>query len=199
MNQLDRIATEWLAARDVIAAALLEWGTTKAASVVRAEAIIARLAAHDPPILLEMDRPCAAGDKFDLRALADGAAAAWDDAPKSHQPILRDCSDALTEAADDIERLQEIVSSDCASQDCGHAAKWLAYRDPINPRSERYCLFCEVQRLHELETAAAEFGRMHLLVAGAMADWPANLADDCDDAYVRLKALCLAAAKARTP
>jgi len=55
VNQLDRINREWTAARDVIAECLREWGTTTAASVVRAEAIIARLASHKPPILLEME------------------------------------------------------------------------------------------------------------------------------------------------
>lgn len=52
--KLDRIAKEWLAARQITADALREWGTTPAAADVRAEAILARLAAHDPPILLEM-------------------------------------------------------------------------------------------------------------------------------------------------
>ena len=54
-RQLKRKAAVWRAARDVIAAALVEWGTTPAAADARAEAIIARLAAHDPPILLEME------------------------------------------------------------------------------------------------------------------------------------------------
>ena len=54
-RQLKRIATEWLAARDVISNALCEWGMAQAGEAERtAEAIIARLAAHDPPILLEM-------------------------------------------------------------------------------------------------------------------------------------------------
>ena len=55
MNQLDRIAKEWLAARDVIANALRDWGVPQADA--RAEAIIARLAAHKPPILLDMEEP----------------------------------------------------------------------------------------------------------------------------------------------
>lgn len=44
-----------------------------------------------------------------LRTVADGAADAWDTAPESHKPILRDCSDALMQAADEIERLRAIV------------------------------------------------------------------------------------------
>jgi hypothetical protein len=52
MNQLDRIHREWLAARAVIAEALREWGVWDSEN--RAEAIIARLTAHNPPILLEM-------------------------------------------------------------------------------------------------------------------------------------------------
>jgi hypothetical protein len=56
VNQLDRIAKEWLAAREVIAAALGQWyGGSPERLSARAEAIIARLAAHDPPILLEME------------------------------------------------------------------------------------------------------------------------------------------------
>ena len=55
MNQLDRIAKEWLAARQVIATALGEWyGGSPERLQAKADAIIARLAAHDPPILLEM-------------------------------------------------------------------------------------------------------------------------------------------------
>jgi hypothetical protein len=52
--QLNRIAAEWLAARRVIYGALVEWGASANEAEARAEAIIARLAAHDPPILLEM-------------------------------------------------------------------------------------------------------------------------------------------------
>lgn len=47
--------------------------------------------------------------KYDLRIVADGASDAWDTAPESHKPILRDCSDALTQAADNIELLQAII------------------------------------------------------------------------------------------
>ena len=43
--------------------------------------------------------------KYNLRTVADGASDAWDTAPESHKPILRDCADALTQAADEIERL----------------------------------------------------------------------------------------------
>lgn len=48
--------------------------------------------------------------KYDLRTVADGAADAWDTAPESHKKILRDCADALTQAADNIELLQAIVN-----------------------------------------------------------------------------------------
>jgi len=30
---------------------------------------------------------------------------------------------------------------------CGHSSHWQAYRNPVDPRSERHCLFCEVERL----------------------------------------------------
>jgi len=56
MNQLDIIAKEWIAARQVIATALGEWyGGSPDRLNQRAEAIIARLAAHKPPILLDME------------------------------------------------------------------------------------------------------------------------------------------------
>jgi hypothetical protein len=56
MTQLDRIAKEWRAAREVIASALGEWyGGSPDRLQQRAAAIIARLAAHNPPILLEME------------------------------------------------------------------------------------------------------------------------------------------------
>lgn len=46
---------------------------------------------------------------YDLRTLADGAAAAWQDAPEFLRPILRDCADALIEAADFIDQLKTWV------------------------------------------------------------------------------------------
>ena len=33
------------------------------------------------------------------------------------------------------------------TQPCGHDERWLAYRNPVDAESERYCLFCEVERL----------------------------------------------------
>jgi hypothetical protein len=30
---------------------------------------------------------------------------------------------------------------------CGHSSHWQAYRNPVDPRSGRHCLFCEVERL----------------------------------------------------
>ena len=45
-------------------------------------------------------------ERFDLRILAEGAAAAWEDAPNEFNPLLRDCSEAMIEAADEIERLR---------------------------------------------------------------------------------------------
>ena len=43
----------------------------------------------------------------DLRTLADGAAAAWADAPEEFRPLLRDCADALAAAAEEIDRLKK--------------------------------------------------------------------------------------------
>ena len=56
MNQLARIANEYDEAKHIIASALSEWGMVQhgAEAERTAAAIIARLAAHDPPILLEM-------------------------------------------------------------------------------------------------------------------------------------------------
>lgn len=58
MNQLDQISPAWLVSRNVIASALSEWGMVQAGaeSERTAEAIIARLASHKPPILLEAYR-----------------------------------------------------------------------------------------------------------------------------------------------
>lgn len=46
------------------------------------------------------------GTKYDLRTVADGASDAWDSAPESHRPILRDCANALCQAAEESEQLQ---------------------------------------------------------------------------------------------
>jgi hypothetical protein len=43
----------------------------------------------------------------------------------------------------EIERLR----AECQTQPCGHAARWLAYENPVDAGSERYCVFCEVARL----------------------------------------------------
>ena len=60
MNQLDRIAKEYLAAVGVVSAALKEFYRRDLFrpgmdADTMAEAILARLAAHKPPILLEME------------------------------------------------------------------------------------------------------------------------------------------------
>ena len=67
MNQLDMIAREYLEAQRVIETALREWGMSCPKS--RAQDIIARLAEHRPPILLDMQdepqpgEPDSAGDR----------------------------------------------------------------------------------------------------------------------------------------
>lgn len=62
-------------------------------------------------------------------------------------PILRSQHDAL----------QSELTEQCVTQPCGHAAKWLAYRDGTNIHSERYCTFCEIERLRgEIERLRAE-------------------------------------------
>jgi Zn finger protein HypA/HybF involved in hydrogenase expression len=56
MSQLDRITKESLAAREIIATAIGEWyGGSPKRLQARAEAIIARLSNHKPPILLEIE------------------------------------------------------------------------------------------------------------------------------------------------
>lgn len=61
------------------------------------------------------------------------------------------CSDKLRA---ENERLRAEVAADVAIQPCGHAAKWMAYRNPVDAKSERYCVFCEVERL---QTAIVTF------------------------------------------
>lgn len=46
-------------------------------------------------------------ERFDLRTVAEGAAAAWDDAPEFLKPILRDCSDALLQAAEETDAVPQ--------------------------------------------------------------------------------------------
>jgi hypothetical protein len=55
----------------------------------------------------------------------------------------------------------------------------------------------ELNRLHELEAAAAEFGHWDEVLAGPETLWPDNLMDLHTDAYFRLVNVCRAAAKAR--
>ena len=33
------------------------------------------------------------------------------------------------------------------TEKCGHDEQWLAFKNPVNAGSERYCLFCEIGRL----------------------------------------------------
>jgi len=56
-------------------------------------------------------------DRYDLRTVAEAASDAWDTTPESHKPILRDCSDALVQAADELDRLQAIESEYNACRD----------------------------------------------------------------------------------
>ncbi len=51
---MEAIAREWLISRNVIRQALMEMGQPLDIAERNAAAIIARLASHDPPILLEM-------------------------------------------------------------------------------------------------------------------------------------------------
>ncbi len=54
---LDQVAREWLAARDCIRDALFDADVCNKELAERiAEVVIARLASHDPPILLEMQK-----------------------------------------------------------------------------------------------------------------------------------------------
>ena len=56
-DQLQRVAEEWVTARDVIAEVLIQYAhVTEARGRRLAEAIIARLAANKPPILLEIEK-----------------------------------------------------------------------------------------------------------------------------------------------
>jgi hypothetical protein len=51
---LNAVTSEWLSARNVISDTLQRYGMPSAVAHARAASIIARLAKHDPPILLEM-------------------------------------------------------------------------------------------------------------------------------------------------
>jgi hypothetical protein len=53
-------------------------------------------------------------------------------------------------AETDCEDLQQQLAAECVTQPCGHAAKWLAYRNAVDVRSERYCVFCEIARLRKM-------------------------------------------------
>jgi hypothetical protein len=107
MTQLDRIAKEWLAARNVIATALGEWyGGSPQMTESRATAIIARLASHDPPILLSMD----------------------DGEPDQDGPVCHVCGER---SPDCIDRDGVPACPQCADQDytgpvCSHC------REPVN-------------------------------------------------------------------
>ncbi len=61
MMSMDAVAREWLAARKIIGNSAIEAGIKVADANRFAEAVIARLAHHDPPILLDMDVPCECG------------------------------------------------------------------------------------------------------------------------------------------
>ena len=36
------------------------------------------------------------------------------------------------------------------TQPCGHDEQWLAFRNPVDPNSDHYCLFCECERLQAI-------------------------------------------------
>lgn len=63
-----------------------------------------------------------------------GAANAWQRIPGKPQAVI----DAEVKAEH---------RRGCETMPCGHARHWLAYRNPVDPKSEQYCLFCEVERL----------------------------------------------------
>ena len=57
---------------------------------------------------------------------------------------MSDCREA--ELFAEIDRLQ----AECQTQPCGHAASWLAYKNPVDAGSEQYCVFCEMERLRAI-------------------------------------------------
>lgn len=65
----------------------------------------------------------------------------------------------LMEAKQEAAELRAELAAEAVSQPCGHAAKWLAYRNAVDLQSERYCLFCEIERLREQRDAARQAAR----------------------------------------
>ena len=47
--------------------------------------------------------------------------------------------------------------------DCGHDEKWMAYRNPVDASSERYCVFCEIERLEAILADVRTTGRMIII------------------------------------
>ena len=45
------------------------------------------------------------------------------------------------------------------TQQCGHATKWLAFREPTNLQSEMYCVFCEIERLQAIVDKVVSTGK----------------------------------------
>lgn len=74
--------------------------------------------------------------EHNLRTVSEGACDAWDTAPESHKPILRDCSDALLAAADEIERLRAIIDGD-ARRKHGASGMCCALREQEKSRADR--------------------------------------------------------------
>jgi hypothetical protein len=56
-------------------------------------------------------------------------------------------AEKLRRAADELERLHADFRAAAVPLSCGHAAHWQAHRNPVDRRSERYCVFCELERL----------------------------------------------------
>lgn len=69
----------------------------------------------------------------------------WEAACHRVEEELERTQTQLATAYAELERLQNALSADCTPQPCGHAEKWLAYRNAVDVRSERYCVFCELE------------------------------------------------------
>ena len=111
MNQLDCIATEWIAARETISTALRRFGLNDCGR--KAEAILARLAAHDPPILLEMERP--GDDELETAAVEFGH---WDEVLAGPETLWPD--DLMDLHADAYVRLRTLCREAADLEPGGH-------------------------------------------------------------------------------
>jgi hypothetical protein len=117
-----------------------------------------RWLAYKNPVDAGSERYCVFCEVARLRGENDWLAEQLDDVTSVSTRLRDELASVRQHEAGTVEavRLQEVetelerLRAECKTQPCGHAERWLAYKNPVDAGSEQYCVFCEMERLRAI-------------------------------------------------